>query len=208
MFSTDPSTSGLWIERNGEFERVPTTNVGDMVLIAGDKFLHRSCRVEKDNERMVIVFFFEYSNPKDAKCAAEEVTRRASEKESHLTVVGSQEKKRKISKGSEALPEAKTLKDIRNPTATQVVNSPITKKDRVSAEVSSAMTSDGASSASSTSRRRERKRREGYVLEDYDKIEDTTTLNVRSERDRARAKRRRRRLLRKTGKKENEINCT
>jgi len=73
MFSTDPSTSGLHIKRNGRFEKIGTPGIGDMVLISGDKFLHRSCTVEGANERLVIVFFLEYSNPKDAKRAAEQV---------------------------------------------------------------------------------------------------------------------------------------
>mmetsp|Transcript_27597 Transcript_27597/g.38529 ORF Transcript_27597/g.38529 Transcript_27597/m.38529 type:complete len:629 (-) Transcript_27597:221-2107(-) len=73
MFSTDPSSSGLHIRRNGRFEKIGTPGVGDMVLISGDRFLHRSCTVKGDNERLVIVFFLEYSNPKDAKRAAQAV---------------------------------------------------------------------------------------------------------------------------------------
>lgn len=70
------------------------------------------------------------------------------------------------------------------------------------ADASSVLTSDGASSSSSATRRRLRKQREGYVLEDYDKIDKKSSRDLQGERDFARAKRRRKRLLQKLRKSE------
>ena len=77
VHATDPATSGLHIQTSpgGEFDFVGTPNPGDVVVVSGDRFLHRSCRVKGEHTRTVIVFFLEYADPKEAKREAEHVAR-------------------------------------------------------------------------------------------------------------------------------------
>jgi len=122
--STDPKSSGLWIEREGKFEMVPTPGVGDVVLIKGDQFYHRSCKVEGENERTVIVFFLEYSNPKDAKREAEKVevnTARSAAAKKEKSTGGKKEQGEDKAGGSEQVvtvsspPQAATAPEPRPP---------------------------------------------------------------------------------------------
>jgi len=214
LFSTDPNNSGLHIQRNGKFETVSFPGAGDVVLIQGDKFLHRSCEVKGDNERMVIVFFLEYSNPKDAKRAALDVT--ALPEQKHLKRPQStgrsspkrEQRRRQIdtttsSSGKKSLPRLGTS-GLTKPQEMMLKSSSKKrgKKLRVNVDkgkgvnAKSSTCSSGGESMSSEGKRGMRRKRQGYVLEEADRLHRQSKADFASEKEMQRAKRRRKRILR------------
>ncbi|GAB5360827.1 hypothetical protein AAMO2058_000660600 [Amorphochlora amoebiformis] len=195
VYATDTKTSGLYIQREGVFYKVPTPNTGDLVLISGDKFLHRSCRIEGENERLVIVFFLEYSNPKDSKKAAEEVIQSSTNPTSNTKAIVRGESKKQTAKPPEVSTENPTRKACSPQTSLQRG-----EKERRLSHLQASV---------------RRGKREGYVLQDEDKIQTHTKEDFRIERDTERARRRRRKLRRlnrgsasATGESRSEVSST